>query len=127
MSIYYQVNIAIHAGCDFAQEFWLAAGDKAPLNITGYKFKAAIAKHSDSLDAVLSTSDNPVAKCYPLNTRVVDGVGGIYEVSMPKEATILLEEGKYFYNVVTQDTSGVVREVVSGLAFVEKSLASTCF
>ena len=127
MSLNYQVNIAINSGVDFVQEFYLASPDKLPLNITGYKFKGAIGKHSNSLDAVLTTSDNIVPKCIQFHTRVVDGVGGVYSISLSKEETMKLEEGKYFFNVITQDTSGMVREVVSGLAFVERSLASACY
>ena len=45
MSSQYQVNIAISAGADFAEEFYLASPDKSPLNITGCKFIGALQKH----------------------------------------------------------------------------------
>lgn len=124
MSLNYQVNIAISSGCDFGQTFYLANPDKSPMDITGCTFKGAISKHSNSIDAVLSTSETPVYKFIPLQTSVVDGTGGVYEIFMPASDTKKLEEGKYFFNVVLIDLQGFTREVVSGLAFVERSMAS---
>lgn len=124
MSLNYQVNIAISAGCDFVQEYTLAEANLLPMNITGFNFDAAIGKHSRPLDAVKSTSTEPCYKFTSFTTRVVDGVNGVYAISLTKDQTTNLEEGKYFYNVVVNDANGATREVVSGLAFVTVSLAS---
>ena len=124
MSLNYQVNIAIGAGCDFAQEYVCAQPNLLPMDITGLTFTAALGKHSRPLDAVKSTSAEPCYKFTPFTTRVVDGVNGVYALSLTKEQTKDLQEGKYFYNVIVDDANGVTREVVSGLAFVTVSLAS---
>jgi len=123
MAAQYQVNIAIQAGTDFCQTFYLAEPDKTPLDITGAKFIGALAKHPGAFDANLSTSDNMVYKMWPFITRVVDGQGGAYSISLPADVTKELEEGKYVYNVVT-DMGGVRTEVVTGLAFVTLSFGS---
>ena len=122
MAVQYQVNIAINAGCDFRQEFSLAEADKTPLDITGGKFIGALAKHPNAIIAYLSTSEEPVYNIVPFTTSVVDGVGGVYSIGLTAAQTCLLEEGKYVYNVV-MNTGGVITEVVSGLAFVQTSLA----
>ena len=124
MAIQYQVNIQITSGCDFRQEFTLANPDLTPKNITGATFKAGLAKHAVSIDALLSTRDEPVYKIVPFNTTVVDGGKGVYSIGLTAAQTNQLQEGKYVYNVVLVDVNGYKSEVVTGLAFVEKGFAS---
>ena len=124
MAIQYQVNIQVTSGCDFRQEFTLANPDLTPKNITGAKFKAGLAKHAVSIDALLSTRDEPVYKIVPFTTTVVDGGKGVYSIGLTAAQTNQLQEGKYVYNVVLVDANGYKTEVVTGLAFVEKGFAS---
>ena len=123
MSAQYQVNIAISAGADFAEEFYLASPDKAPLNITGCKFIGALQKHPGAYNAITTTSEETDYVGIPFATTVSDGVGGVYRVSLPKSVTSTLEEGKYVYSVSMTDVNGVSQEVVSGLAFVSVAFA----
>ena len=123
MAVQYQVNIAINAGCDFRQEFTLAEADRTPLDITGKTFKAGLAKHPNAIVAYLSTSTEPVYKVIPMTTAVVDGGKGVYSIALTAAQTSTLEEGKYHYNVILSE-GGFNMEVVSGLAFVQTSLAS---
>lgn len=123
MAATYQVNIAISAGADFAEEFYLTSADKSPLNITGCKFIGALQKHPGAYNAITTTSESTEYVGIPFSTTVADGVGGVYRVSLPKYVTSTLEEGKYVYSVSMTDVNGVSQEVVSGLAFVSVAFA----
>ena len=83
----FQVNIVITAGVDYNQQFTLTNPDKSPLDITGYTFTGNVSKYPRSKDALLSTAEEPVYIRYPLTTRVVNGVGGIYQISMEADET----------------------------------------
>ena len=124
MALQYQVNIAIQAGTDFSQVFFLAYPDKAPMDITGAKFTGGLAKYPGAFDADKSTSEQMVYKLWPFTTTVVDGPGGAYSIALTKEQTKELEEGKYVYNVVVEDVAQQIQEVVTGLAFVTLSFGS---
>ena len=124
MALQYQVNIAIQAGTDFSQVFFLAHPDKSPMDITGASFSGALAKYPGAFDADKSTSEQMVYKLWPFTTTVVDGPGGAYSIALTKEQTKELEEGKYVYNVVVEDVAQQIQEVVTGLAFVTLSFGS---
>ena len=119
MAAQYQVNISIQAGTDFAQEFTVSNPDLSPVNITGCQFFANLAKHPTAIDAAVSTSGSPVYKYISFDTRIVNGVAGIYSISLSASNTSKLQEGKFVYNVVMQDINGEKISVVSGLAFVD--------
>ena len=119
MAAGFQVNINISAGVDFTQEFTVNNPDFTPVDITGYKFYAKLAKHPTAIDAVVSTSGEPVYKYVSFDTSIVDGKLGIYSITMLSPKTSLLEEGKYLYNVVIENTSGEKSPAVGGLAFVD--------
>ena len=119
MAAQYQVNITVSAGTDFTQEFTIANPDGTPVNITGYKFFANLAKHPTAIDAAVSTSGSPVYSYVPFTTLVVDGKKGIYNITLTSAQTSKLQEGKYVYNVVMQDLNSEKSSVVSGLAFVD--------
>ena len=97
--------------------------DLSPVNITGYKFVAKLAKHPSSIDAVTSTRDATKQKYVSFACNVIDGMRGVYNLYLPAKSTQKLPEGKYVYNVVAKDLNGHSSEVVGGLAFVEKSFA----
>ena len=124
MAIQYHVNIQVTAGCDFRQEFTLTNPDLTPKVITGATFKGGMSKHAVSLNAVESTSAEPVYNIVPFTTSVVSGEGGVYSIGLTAAQTQVLEEGKYVYNVVLVDVNGFTTEVISGLVFVEKGFAS---
>ena len=119
----YQVNITLSAGVNFSQEFTMAHPDMSPVNITGYKFVAKLAKHPSSIDATTSTRDLRRQKYLSFNCTVIDGQRGVYNIYMPARSTKGLPEGKYVYNVIATDVNGNSSEAVSGLAFVEEAFA----
>jgi hypothetical protein len=124
MAAPYQVNISIGAGTGFAQEFSIANPDGSPVVITGFKFFGNLAKHPTAIDAIASTSGSMVYDYFPFTTRIVNGNSGVYEISMSPGDTAKLQEGKYVYNVVMQDSSGDKTSVISGLAFVDVAFGS---
>ena len=114
------VNITISLGTDFSQWFYLSTSDGSPVNLDTAEFYAVISKHSESVDAVNSTSDNPVWGALPVNVEIVDSDSGIYRVIIGKEDLISLKEGKYIYSIIARDTTDDTNvKIVSGLAFVD--------
>ena len=119
MAAQFQVNISVAAGTDFTQEYTVTNPDNSPVDITGYKFFANLAKHPTAIDAAVSTSGSPVYTYVPFTTLVVDGKKGLYSITLTTAQTSKLEEGKYVYNVVMQDLNGEKSNVIGGLAFVD--------
>jgi len=119
MAAQYQVNITISAGADFTQEYTVTSPDNLPVNITGYKFYANLAKHPTAIDAAVSTSGTPVYKYVSFDTTIVNGVEGRYSITLLANQTSKLAEGKYVYNIVMEDLNGEKTSVVSGIAFVD--------
>ncbi len=124
MAAQYQVNLTISAGVDFTQEFTVNSPDQAPVNITGYKFFANIAKHPTAIDAAVSTSGSPVYSYVPFSTSIVNGSTGVYAISLSPAQTSNLSEGKYVYNIVLEDLNGEKTSVVGGIAFVDVAFGS---
>ena len=83
----YTVNINVNAGTDFSQQFTITGPDLAPVDITGYKFYAQLAKHPTAVDANVSTSGNPKYAYTPFVTRIDSGTAGTYSISMTSTNT----------------------------------------
>jgi hypothetical protein len=120
----YTVNIVISAGCDFSQNFYLINPDYTPKNISGCNVTANLAKHSNSLDAMQTTSEEIVWNRIPLTGYVEDGVGGVFSLNLSADETKNISEGKYVYGAVIKDINGNEQESVSGLAFVTVAMGS---
>lgn len=119
MAAQFQVNITISAGADFTQEYTVTTPDNFPVNITGYKFYANLAKHPTAINAAVSTSGNKLYSYTPFITRVVNGVAGVYSITLPASETSKLPEGKYQYNVIMENLDGEKINVIGGVAFVD--------
>ena len=127
MASNFAVNIQISAGNAFSQEFYLANPDKSPMDITGCSVKAYICKHPGAIIAreteyagITGSDVNNIVYSYiEFGTRVVDGKGGVYELSLSPDATKDTPQGKYFYSVSMTDVNGVRNQVLSGLAFID--------
>ena len=116
----YSVNITISLGTDFSQWFYLTLSDSTPVDMSTAEFFAVISKHSESVDAVLSTSDNPVWKCIPVTASVIDADDGIYAINIAKEELSSLTDGKFIYTIIARDTTDDTNvKLVSGLVFVD--------
>ena len=120
-----QVNINIISGVNFTKQFTLTNSDLTPTDITGYTFYAKVAKHPDAVNAVTSTSTDPVWKYLTMTTSIVNGTGGVYDISLSSTESNKLDEGKYVYSVVMENLSSEFTEVMSGLVFATRSFGYT--
>ena len=119
MAVQFQVNISISAGADFTQEYSVTNPDLSPVDITGYKFFANLAKHPTAIDAAVSTSGTPVYKYVSFTTNIVNGVAGLYSITLLATETSKLAEGKYVYNIIMEDLNGEKNSLIGGVAFVD--------
>ena len=115
----FQVNIVIAAGLGFRQEFTLANPDKSPVDLTGASFSGALSKYERAVNAVLSTSADPVYERIYFECEVIHPEMGVYCIKLAPEQTSKLLEGKYVYNVVMKNINGELLPAVGGLAFVQ--------
>ena len=92
-------NIKVSIGASFNQEFYLTNPDMSPMDITGVTVLANLSKHPTSMDVVKSTSTSVCYNFVPFNTRVVDGKGGVFSLSLTPDQTHKFREGKYVYNL----------------------------
>jgi len=125
MAAQYQVNLQMSAGTSFEQTFTVSEPDGSLTDITGYNFYAKMAKHEGALNALESTSSSPVWKCLAFTASITDAVNGEYTVSLDPSLSIKLEEGKYVYSIVMEDTGLVRTEILAGLVFVDRGFAYT--
>lgn len=114
----YIVNIAIGAGAEFYQEFTMTEVDFSPMSLVDLSARATLAKHSNSVDVVNSTSDLSKKNVVVFETMIADADNGIISIYMNASKTRELEEGKYVYSVVVKNEVNDIMQVVSGLAFV---------
>jgi len=97
------------------------------MDITGCLISAYLTKHPGAIIAreteyagiTGSDVNNIVYNYIAFGSRVVDGVGGVYELSLSPDQTLHFPQGKYFYNVSITDVNGVKTQVLSGLAFID--------
>ena len=103
------VNLVMHTGTDFAQTYVLedtASNSEKELN--GFSACAQMRRYETS----------SVAAVFSLNFKK----GGRIEMSMDRTVTSTLKPGKYFYDLVLKDSSGVKTRVVEGTIHVKKSI-----
>jgi hypothetical protein len=119
MATQYEVNIAITAGADFHQSFFMANPDFTATDLTDCVVYGAIAKHSNALDALQEGVKTTNAILF--STSLPDPSAGHYAVELSALETEKLEEGKYVYSVVIQFPDERIVEATSGLVFVSKA------
>ena len=124
MSPRYQVNVSVLSGAEFYQEFTLTEADFTPLNLTGCKIYAAIAKHGNALDANSSTTEQPIRPKIAFSAVIDNALEGKISLYLAPVYTRMLDEGKYVYSVSVENDKGNIIEVVNGLAFVEKAFSA---
>ena len=105
----FQVNINISAGVDFTQQFTVNNPDFTPVNITGFKFHAKLAKHPTAIDAMTSTSGSPVYNYVSFDTSVVDGEKGIYSIEKFLIARRLMYWQVYLHKTVVSAENMLIK------------------
>ena len=119
MATQYEVNIAINAGTDFNQSFFLANPDFTATDLTGCLVFGGIAKHSNAIDALKEGDKTTAATLF--ETSIPDPQSGHYAIALDALETDKLEEGKYVYSVIIQFPDDRLVEATSGLVFVSKA------
>lgn len=114
----YSVNISVGAGAEFYQEYHLANTDLSPMNLTGISVRGTMAKHSNAVDVVNSTSTLTHKDVIVFKSDIVSVEGGVVSAYLTPQETEKLEEGKYLYSIILKNNDGDVFEAVNGLAFV---------
>lgn len=127
MTAPFSVNIQITAGCDFAQEFYLANPDRSSMDITGCKFTGTIQKHPGAIDAIATelagitgNPENDIHYRYiNMDVSVANGKKGIYRVFVNGECTKNMPQGKYIYAIRMTDVNGTQSMALNGLCFID--------
>ena len=107
----YTNNIVIEKGTDFSIDYNLSNKDGSVLNLTNYTVSAKLKKHFAATSSV------------GFAVSFVDAPNGKIKISMASSITSTLSPGRNVYDVVTTDSSNIVKKVIKGMAFVEESAA----
>jgi hypothetical protein len=106
MSAVVSINLTIHKGTDFEEEFNLTESNGSPLNFVGYLAAAKIRKH-------------PSAKKYtPFVITFIDRSLGRIKLSLTNEQTLQLKSGRNYYDLILIDGSQRIKKVVEGSIIV---------
>ena len=103
----YVSNIVIDVGADFEQRFNLEGSNKAPLDLTGVTGAAIMKKHPSS-----STTAATFSVSFPNRTL------GQIKIALADSVTTNLKPGRYGYDLLVRDSSGLRTRVVEGSALV---------
>jgi len=106
MAVYVN-NLSVNKEVDFNQVFTLASANNSNLNLTGYKFKSEIRKHSSSVGVTTFTVTN-------LGSSQI-------QVGLTSTQTSNMKEGRYIYDIVMTDNDGVTSRVIEGMVLVRPS------
>jgi len=99
----YVVNLVIDQGSDFNQSFNLESSvTNAALNLTGYTGSAQIRKHASS------------KKSYDFTVSFPDRANGVVKLTLTDTITSRIKPGRYIYDIILTDTSGLKERVVEG-------------
>jgi len=112
MSQTYVADLLIHTGTDFTQTFVLEDSQSNSLkDLTGYSACSSIRRYeSSSVASSFTTSFSSDRKL------------GRITISMIQSTTSGIKPGKYFYDIVLEDSSGTKTRVVEGTVTVKRSV-----
>jgi hypothetical protein len=111
MAAVYVSNIVINQGSDFSQVFNLADSSNDQIDLTGFTLSAQIRKHAGSS---VSVDLNP--------TVVTPSTQGGIRITLTDVQTSTLKPGRYVYDILITDTSGLKTRVVEGSAIVREGV-----
>ena len=105
-------NIFIDQGANFATTVTINDGNGSALDLTGYTALAQIRKTYESTSAISFTA----------NIESPATLGQI-TISLTSTQTAALEYGRYVYDLIITDSSGVITRVVEGIATINPSVS----
>ena len=105
-------DLAIYTGTDFTQTFVLEdVQSNALKNLTGYSACSSMRRYESSSVAASFTTDFSS-----------DRTDGKVTLTMLEATTSSLKPGKYFYDVILQDSSGDKTRVIEGTVTVKRAV-----
>ena len=111
MSAVYVSNLVINTYADFSEIFSLDdSNSNSPLNLTGYQVSSQMRKHSGSSNAV------------SFGATIYNPTQGQIKVGLTTSQTSAIKPGRYVYDVVIKDPSGVTSRVVEGMVLVREGV-----
>ena len=112
MAAVYVNNLVIKSGSDFSQSFTLEESDSnSPLNLTDYEINAQMRKWSGSSTAItFSTSVE-----FP-------STSGKILISLSSADTVNIRPGRYVYDVIITDSSGIKNRVIEGMVLLREGV-----
>lgn len=96
------LNFTIDQGTDHEINLTINGEDGAPLSLIGYTGESFVRKHYSSVDYV------------PFEVGFVNRLEGQISLTMPREDTALLKEGRYVYDVVLLSPNNIKTRVIQG-------------
>ena len=112
MAAVYVSNIVINQGSDFSQVFNLADPSNESIDLSDYVFTAQMRKHAGSS---VSTNLNP--------TVVIPSSDGTVRITLTDVQTSALKPGRYVYDILITDNTGIKTRVVEGSAIVREGVS----
>lgn len=105
----YVVNLVIDQGADFNQTFNLQASvTNSALDLTGYTGSAQLRKHSASRGK------------YDFTLTFADRANGVIRLGMTDTITSRIKPGRYIYDIIFTDSTGIKERVVEGSVLVRE-------
>ena len=112
MAAVYVSNIVINQGSDFSQVFNLADESNDAINLTDFVLSAQMRKHAGSS---VSTNLNP--------TVAQPSSDGAVRITLTDVQTSALKPGRYVYDILIADPTGIKTRVVEGSAIVREGVS----
>jgi hypothetical protein len=112
MAAVYVNNLVINSGSDFSQSFTLeGSDDNSPFNLTDYEVDAQMRKWSGSSTAInFSTSVE------------LPSTSGRILISLSSADTVNIRPGRYVYDVIITDSSGIKNRVIEGMVLLREGV-----
>ena len=112
MAAVYVNNLVINSGSDFSQSFTLeGSDDNSPFNLTGYEVDAQMRKWSGSSTAITFTT-----------SIELPSTSGRILISLSSENTVNIRPGRYVYDVIITDSSGIKNRVIEGMVLLREGV-----
>ena len=111
MAAVYVSNLVVNTGTTFTQTFSLENSDSSSvLNLGGYTVSAQMRKHAGSSAYTSFTAS------------ILNPSAGTIKVGLGTTTTVSLKPGRYVYDVLITDNSGVITRVVEGSVLVREGV-----
>ena len=100
-------NLVVYQGSDFQNTFFVTNDNGSQFNLTGFSGECLIKKHySRSSSTTMQVNINP-----PENS-------GSVTIALTNSVTAAMTPGRYVYDVVLTDSSGIKSRVLEGILTV---------